>query len=70
MLHYHVLYIEVLCYMITCNAVEAQSCVDTASEMTLDKQYTTVDIIQWQDVSTRRSLSTAYKDLWVEMSCH
>ena len=25
------------------------------------EQYTTVDIIQWQDDSTQRSLSTAYK---------
>ena len=28
------------------DAVEAHSCIDTDSEMSLDKQYTTVDIIQ------------------------
>ena len=40
------------------NAVEANSCANTDSKMSLDKQYTTVDIIQWQDVSTLKSLST------------
>ena len=32
----------------------------TDGKMSLDKQYTT-DIIQWQDISTQKSLSTAYK---------
>ena len=35
--------------------------VDTDSKMSLDEQYTTVDIIQLQDVSAQRSLSAAYK---------
>ena len=42
------------------DAVEDHSCVDTVSKLSLDEQYTT-DYIQWQDFSTRRYLSTAFK---------
>ena len=46
-----------VCMLCVSDAVEAHSCVDTDSEISLDKQYTTVDIIQWQDISTQRCLS-------------
>ena len=50
-----------MCFEVTlCTPVGVRSIVDVDSEMSLAEQCTT-DNIQWQDVSTRRSLSTAYK---------
>ena len=45
----------------TNGAVLTLRCIDSDSKMSLEEQYTTGDPIQWQDVLTQKSLSTACK---------
>ena len=55
------------CRLCVCDAVEARNCVDVSTDKKFLSRTQLLVIIQLQDVSTQRSLSTAYrmtKTLW------